>query len=223
MNPENKNKVLSDSEVIEYLFRECERVGNGITELFKQGEKILTLGATVIIAGIAYGTEKDIKSLFLILPFAVFALCFYGIHLAREMFSQGGYKRYLEEEINSRIGEDILLWEIHIAKNTGHGHWWEPLPYQYFVYVFFLLYTVRKSWITALNFYSSKVVWELGILQIVITMALIIDIVVMKRAHNKAYQLAKNYQSPYEESNSLSQTKSDGQSTTSNMSLESVE
>lgn len=86
-------------------------VSEDITELELGNERILGIGVTIISFGFTLGLKESISEIFLILPLLIFCLLFYSLYKYTTIMTLGGYKKFLEAEINNETGEAVLLWE----------------------------------------------------------------------------------------------------------------
>jgi len=173
---------------IELLIKECDSVGQEIKTLFLASEKVIGLGLAIIAAGLTFGLKEKINEILLFLPIAVLGVMLYGVHIFTELMSLGGYKCYLEERINTILGENILLWESFIAKERHRAF---ITYFLHFVYLLFLASTIYISLNTACRHYESRVFWGIVIVILTLSIGLIVSFVKMYRAFNKTYQMAK--------------------------------
>lgn len=124
---------------IELLQKEYDNVWQGIRNLSLAGSKVIALGLTIIAAGLTLGVKEKILDILLLLPIAIYGVLFYGIHISTELISLGGYKRYLEEKLNGITGNNILLWELSIARRRHSAF---GKNFLYIIYVLFLVLTI---------------------------------------------------------------------------------
>lgn len=96
---------------LELLKTEHARISGEIRAIEAMGEKSLGFGISIIGVGLAYGVEKSIGSLFILIPIAFIGLLLFIMINYYNLFLLGGYIRFVEEEINRIIGSDVLLWE----------------------------------------------------------------------------------------------------------------
>lgn len=170
------------------LFREYESVGQVIYTLFLTSEKIIALGFTVIAAGLTYGLKEEINEILLFLPVAVFGVLFYGVHLFTELMSLGGYKRHLEEKINVSVGENVVLWQLFIAKGRHKAF---GKIFLYIIYLIFLGLTIFISLSTAWQHYTKSTFGCSVVIILFLGYGLIISLYKMNRAFEETYQIAK--------------------------------
>lgn len=102
----------------------CWRTGRGIETGHKYerrctdirstestNEKILGLGFALIGLGATAGIFQKVAPIFFVLPIAVVGIIACAAVCYLCIYSMGGYKRHLEDCINARAGETILVWE----------------------------------------------------------------------------------------------------------------
>lgn len=106
--------MVSPEKKIEILSKQCETIDSKITSFELLGLRVVTLGTTVVIGLLALSIKEKSDIALVILPFAMYALLFYWINVTTWILSFGGYKKHLEERINSLAGEPLLLWECRI-------------------------------------------------------------------------------------------------------------
>src|SRR5438128_3437264 len=101
---------------IDVLTQEADRVGKAIHELYISSATIVA--ATLSLATLATTIGRDDRTRYanvVLSPFLALALLLYSLDRNSEMRALGGYKRYLEEEVNQLIEKPALLWESWIA------------------------------------------------------------------------------------------------------------
>jgi hypothetical protein len=130
----------------EILVKEYEIIGQATRTLFLSSEKAIALGFTILGTGFIIGIKEKIEYMLLFLPFAVFGVLLYDINIATELGTMGGYKRYLEERINSELKERILLWELFLSEER-HKSLAKKLSFP--IYLIFTGLTVYFSLATA--------------------------------------------------------------------------
>lgn len=101
-------KVESD---IAILLQEYERASTDIRAIETMNDKVVGFGLTIGGAAVAYGVQAKIIEIFFIVPIALIAVFFYATLQYHNMFWLGGYKRAIEDYINSRSGHVVLGWE----------------------------------------------------------------------------------------------------------------
>jgi hypothetical protein len=172
---------------LDLLYKECESVGSKITTLFVAGEKYLSMAFAIIVAGMAYGIKEHQHDILLLVPFAIMTVMFYAIHMFTEVNALGGYKYYLEEQINIILNKNVLLWECKIAKSR---HAAAPI-FLYLIYIVFLIIAVVNSLSLAWTFYTTCTFWSVLISHILLLSGLIIEIYRMNSTFTNTYQLSK--------------------------------
>jgi hypothetical protein len=107
--------------VLDALIKESERLSADIRSLEAMNEKFLGFGITIIGAGLAYGIKEEVAPMFPGLPIALFGVLYMMLDRLRSMMWLGGYKREIEDRINSLSGFRIANWERLVVESRGRG------------------------------------------------------------------------------------------------------
>lgn len=100
------------------LLKEYERVCGEIRALEGNNEKIVGFGITIVTAGFVYGIGNRISEIFLFIPIGFDGVLFYAILQYYRVLRFGGYKKFLEEQINKGMGEKVLIWEALVSNEN---------------------------------------------------------------------------------------------------------
>jgi hypothetical protein len=112
--------MLTSEKITEMLFEECQEVGKKVSGLVELDERLVTVGATLIIGAATVAVAKGKEDILLGVPLAISALLSFIAYLHGELFALGGYKAALEEELNRRVGRPIIVWESHVSVPLRH-------------------------------------------------------------------------------------------------------
>jgi hypothetical protein len=112
--------MLSSEKITEMLFDECQEVGKKVSGLVELDERLVTVGATLIIGAATVAVAKGKEDILLGVPLAISALLSFIAYLHGELFALGGYKAALEEELARRVGRPIIVWESHVSVPLRH-------------------------------------------------------------------------------------------------------
>lgn len=93
------------------LLQEYLRLCAEIRSIESSNEKIIGLGFTLIGLAATAGIAQEVAPLFFVLPVAMIGILAYAAVSYLCIFSMGGYKRHLENLLNVRAKERLLLWE----------------------------------------------------------------------------------------------------------------
>lgn len=170
------------------LLKEYERLCTDIRSIESANEKILGLGFTLIGLGATAGIFQEVAPIFFVLPIAVVGIIAYAAVSYLCIFSMGGYKRHLEDLINSHAGETLLLWEqlVRFRERTSiNGH------------VLRMIYLVISVSIFAISIlqlsehYGLIVAWAMGALLFMLVGAVYVGIRQMNSVFDRTYAKAK--------------------------------
>ena len=112
--------MLASEKITEMLFAECQEAGKKISGLVELDERLVTVGATLIVGAATVAVAKGKEDILLGLPLAISALLSFIAYLHGELFALGGYKAALEEELTRRVGRPLIVWESHVSVPTRH-------------------------------------------------------------------------------------------------------
>lgn len=96
---------------IQTLLKEYERVSTDIRAIETMNDKVVGFGLTIGGAGFAYGVQQHLTEIFFVVPIALISVFFYATLQYHNMFWFGGYKRAIEERINTLSSTTVLGWE----------------------------------------------------------------------------------------------------------------
>lgn len=178
-----------DERELTLLYKECETTGNKIMSLIVSGDRYLSMGFAVIVAGMAYGIKEDQKDILLILPYAILTVMFYSLQIVKESMALGGYKCFLEEQINFKLGKNMVLWECAIARRR---HTTDAPIFINVIYIVFLIVTIINSLAIAWKCYTNATFWLLVVGYSILIPGLIIEVRRLNKAFDNTYQIAKN-------------------------------
>ena len=181
--PDHNSTYRDDVLLKEYL-RLCDEIRN----LETSNDRIVGVGVSFVALIAAAGVAKDIQPIFVILPFAMLGLFFYGVWNYRHVYSIAGYKKMLEELLNDRVGEHLLLWE-KLAPERRKG--------DVIRFGLFFIYLLAATVITILSV-GNLVRWmspiwgeAVGMLSIVLYVLLIFCLRIMWRTMDQTYIRSK--------------------------------
>jgi len=102
---------MSDSFSDKILSNEYDRMCVEIRAIESNNEKAIAFGLSLITATFAVGIAQHVHIFFFVIPIALVGVFFYAALMYSYVFSMGGYKAYLEDRINEKVGKNLLLWE----------------------------------------------------------------------------------------------------------------
>jgi hypothetical protein len=98
------------------LTQEYVRLCTDIRGLETTAERIIGIAIAFFSIAATIGVDKKINIIFLVLPVAMLGVAAYSIMVYLWIFSMCGYKGHIENLINSKIRQRVLLWELLVAK-----------------------------------------------------------------------------------------------------------
>lgn len=130
---------MTEEIKLEVLLKEYESVCTQINSLMSSTDKIIGLGFTILAAALTLGFKESVEAVILLIPFATIFVFFYAIATYSTVFSLGGYKHLIEEQINSILGKNIVIREALVVKATHHSI---AVSGMYALYFLFLLASI---------------------------------------------------------------------------------
>lgn len=108
---------------LEVLKKEHELVTNHIHQLISSNDKFVSFGLTVVVTGFVVALTGESYLGIQIANILFGTLIIYGLYHYNYTFSNVGYLKKIEDEINSIIGEKILIrtdiWDNQLKKNLS--------------------------------------------------------------------------------------------------------
>lgn len=114
-------KKVGDVEIFKALVSEHDIITQEIRAHESKNQGLLVLALTLLGSAYVAAYQWNINSIFLFLPVGVFWVGFNSLYLFSAIKQAGGYKRYLEDEINFASGKKIFMWEEMIV-SKWHGN-----------------------------------------------------------------------------------------------------
>ncbi|MGD0627271.1 MAG: hypothetical protein ABSB32_21530, partial [Thermodesulfobacteriota bacterium] len=145
---------------LEVLLKDYETNWQQIQMRIGINEKIVGFGLTVLGAGLIYGIKEKVVEILLPLPVGVFGLIFYSVFITTDIMSLGGYRRYLEERINTILGENVLMGEKRAEKFIHRNF---SLIWLYIIYFLSLGITIFLSLQNTLQVYGLRAFFGLSL------------------------------------------------------------
>jgi hypothetical protein len=131
---------------LELLEGELDRIATAIRESGSTYDRLLSLAAVIFGGGLTIGLAEGRKIVLVLLPLPIVLLIVYGFQILIEQNSQGGYKKFLEEQVGKLSGTNLLFWELKIAPKVGQKSWTDNyiVPGMYFAFL-------AGTWIVSLT------------------------------------------------------------------------
>ncbi|MBT2506549.1 hypothetical protein J7I98_11705 [Streptomyces sp. ISL-98] len=110
---------FTNEQIVNWLIDECRDAGSRISTLATSGDRILTVGSTVIALAATAAIGGGKSYLLMWLPLGVCVVIVYGLYLNNTTRILVGYKRGLEREIERRTGVPLIAWHSRITVHGG--------------------------------------------------------------------------------------------------------
>lgn len=115
-------QLMEDQKKLDALLVEFQRVSEEIVSMQRKSESLMGYGLTIAGFSMVYLYLKEPGPGYGLLPvFLLLGLFHYFIVNYIVVMSLGGYKRYVEETLDSVIGAKLLVWERQIAPDLLHN------------------------------------------------------------------------------------------------------
>jgi hypothetical protein len=149
-NPEEVYISMEETEpkdlALDLLKGELDRVSTSIRDSGSTYDRLLSLAAVIFGGGLTIGLEQGRKIVLVLLPLPIVLLIVYGFQILIEQNSQGGYKKFLEEQVGRLSDTNLLFWEREVAPQVGQKSWTDNyvVPGMYFAFL-------SGTWIVSLT------------------------------------------------------------------------
>jgi hypothetical protein len=182
MNEQEEKKV-------DVLLAEYKILSEEIKERIGRSDKIISVGLTIVGAGVVYGMKENMKEILIFLPIGLYCVIFYAVFNTTIVMTLGGYRKYLAEKINICFDEELLLWE-NIAKKIIHHNIAQISLY--IIYFLCLIAVVLLGYYSASFSYSFEIKTTYIVVVIIMSVVLLISLFVLEKAFEKSYAISKN-------------------------------
>lgn len=119
--PKDKAKEPDSTFRNEALITEYKRICDDIRSFETQSDKILNLGVGVVSLSALVGVHYAVALIFFMIPVATSVVVLYTILTYCHIQSMGGYKRYIEDQINVIVTDKLLVWEAVVTEREKHN------------------------------------------------------------------------------------------------------
>jgi hypothetical protein len=175
------------------LLSEYTNIVDSINKLLASRHPIFLIGGTVASFFLIHVPDSVRSYSYLLLPIALAAIMLYYVHLLKEICLLRGYRKWLEEELNRRTSEPVLVWERSIS-HLMNGASPDKFGLLNFAAIVGLLLSIWLSLDTALSSSATRSpnFKELSIVTGFIIAILIIGLArswfAMRKVYDRAYQ-----------------------------------
>ena len=115
------NLVLSDNEkelyACDVLLKEHEAICGQIKEIVSYSDKMLALFITITGSVVIYGIKEKLGIIIVIASFVVMILMLFVLTMNSAIMTLGGYRLYLEEQLNTTLNKQYIHWERVVSWN----------------------------------------------------------------------------------------------------------
>lgn len=180
------------------LYSEYQSYSTAVRGAMFSMDKFAGLATTIGVAGATIAYDKQIYLIVVLLPLFEFGVAFYAIHIGCEVMALGGYRRWLEEELNYAYREQLFVWETKVAaaRHTSAPLWVLRIFYAVGLLVFSAvsiatMYTYTKPQGAEPALLPEWLPWAVWPTLLVCLGAAIAGLVHLTRAGDRAYGDAK--------------------------------
>lgn len=177
---------------LDVLLSEYHEISKRIHEIMLHQERLLNYSILIIGAVVIYGFTKELDALSVFFPLGIFAVYFYSLYYINQIHALGGYKKFLEEELNLIIekiddadSKKIFLWEKYARK---YFHLDINNAAQALIYIIVLGIFVSLAFISAQGLFQII----MCCFYVLLIILLIISISKSATKFNKTYNYYKN-------------------------------
>jgi len=162
------------------LLKEYERLCVEVRLVEANIEKAIAFGLSIVTASFAVGVAQHVHEVFFVIPVAIGGVFFYATMLYTYIFSIGGYKRHVEDQLNEIAEEKILIWE-ELVSIRQRNNIIRPVLIAIYVLVGSILVALSVN--NLITYYGVIV----GILMLVTTLSLFVILLFALRSMTKTY------------------------------------
>lgn len=147
---------------IELLVKQYDDISNEIRNINNIQHKLITIGILLFTGVLIYGidhqtTNPELLTLLILFFQLIFlGLLLFGLFTHGGIMSLGGYKHFLEEEINANFGEDLFLWQSFIIKPKISNLGTQSDRYNYLLFMIIYIIPSFCSLILILDIYKNS-------------------------------------------------------------------
>ena len=178
---------MENNANIDIMMREYENLSQFIRTLMQSTYVLIVISLTILFTGFGVAITENNILVFLI-PFGIFASFFYGMYIYTTILSLGGYKKHLEEQINSLFPNRVLKWE-YIARK--HVHFSKSAIMIIILGFSFLVLSICKAVTLLPDIFLSKVLYVSALT--ICTVYLLLSLRHLSRVFIVSYYEAKNH------------------------------
>ena len=183
----HKKSGLSGDKVVDVLLKEHEITCSQIREMVSYSDRIFGLGITLVGALFLYGFKEHLEKVMIAVSFVFIALLLFSTTIYTGIFSLGGYRLYIEEQLNQLMGRQLLSWE-RMTPKILHSSF--PVFGMTTFTGILLFVVVASSWQTASDAFQPDTVSLITSGYAIGGLLLLGSFLKLLRARREAYRLA---------------------------------
>jgi len=175
--------MIDEKDKLYALIEQCKSIDAKITSYHVISARILGIGMAIVSAILAVSVKEKNYTILLLLPIALYAIFFYWLNINSWILAQGGYKKYLEEKINTMCHEPLFLWETGVVPKRHINLSNTCLN---------VLYVIILLLFSAISIWAAFKLKKFFILSIVINLALLLILIISFLNLNNAFMNSYN-------------------------------
>lgn len=183
----NTDSRLSREKIVDVLLKEHEITCSQIREMVSYSDRMFGLGITLVGAVFIYGVKERLAEVVVAVSFIFIALLLFSATIYTCIFSLGGYRLYVEEQLNHMLGRNLLKWE-RMAPHILHKSF-PVLSMSIFISILVFAFIVF-GWRSANDTFQPQVISLINHAYAIGGLLLLGSCLKLRRAHREAYQAA---------------------------------
>ena len=173
------------------LTKEHELISNHIHQQISSNEKFVSLSLTILGAGYFLSYKENISFMIHLITIALGGLILYGIYHFVFTFSNVGYLKKIENELNNLLGERLLL-RTEIWEKTIINNFTLITLYIFISLIYaFMVFTSLKITLTTMNL-GVYLFWVLTCIYLLLISSMILSFLKMLSTYKKSYKISKS-------------------------------
>lgn len=173
-----------EKEAAAALLKEYERVCVEIRSTELINEKIIAFGLTIITASAFFGEKEHLDIALFFSPLALFGVIYFALVQYQAIFWRGGYKKIIEEKLNTYIGTTVLAWE-HVIENRPRINFINISLG--IIYAIITIGIIFHSTAKIFQIYDSKIAISFALINVACLLYIPINMIHLRRALKNSY------------------------------------
>jgi hypothetical protein len=177
---------MANSVRIKVITEEIDKITTLINSVRQLNVQILGFGLAGAITILTYGLQENSYEIFIVIPYVLLGILFYNSLFLSGVFSLAGYKRYLENELNKELDEQIIKWELIAKKYIRTPLISIGINAMYVVFFFSTIFLLSSNWDTYTTLFKNALILSYA-LWAVLSILLIITLIRINRLDDKVF------------------------------------